>query len=331
MNPCHSTGFPRRLALMAALAAACFGPLGAAAQNAYPDKPIRLLVPFAAGGTTSVLARSLADRMSKALGQPFIVDNRPGAGGNIAMEAVARSAPDGYTLLMGPIGLAINPALYPKLNFDPVKDFAPIGLYGGVANILAVNAALPIHSVKELIAYAKANPGKLSQGSSGNGSSSHLAGEMFKASTGIDILHVPYKGGAPAMNDVLAGQTSMLFDQVPAVLPQVQGGRVRALAVTTAQRSSAAPDIPTMAESGVPGYDVNVWFGILAPAGTPAPVVTRLNTEMNKILQDPEFRASLTKMGVDPMPGTPAEFSAFLDKELQRWAQVVKSSGAKLD
>ena len=218
MNRCHSGRppghLPRRLALVAALAAACFGPLGAAAQGTYPDKPVRLLVPFAAGGTTSVLARSLADRMSKALGQPFVVDNRPGAGGNIgtaiaaggniAMEAVARSAPDGYTLLMGPIGLAINPALYPKLNFDPVKDFAPVGLYGGVANILAVNAALPIHSVKELIAYAKAHPGKLSQGSSGNGSSSHLAGEMLKASTGIDILHVPYKGGALAMNDVLA-------------------------------------------------------------------------------------------------------------------------------
>lgn len=323
--------FPtRRLALTIAMAAACLGPLGAAAQS-YPDKPIKLLVPFAAGGTTSTLARALADRMGKALNQSVVVDNRPGAGGNIAMEAVAHAAPDGYTLLMGPIGLAINPALYPKLNFDPLKDFAPIGLYGGVANILAVNASLPIHSVKELIAYAKANPGKLSQGSSGNGSSSHLAGEMLKASTGIDILHVPYKGGAQAMNDVLAGQTSMLFDQMPAVLPQVQGGRVRALAVTTAQRSSAAPDIPTMAESGVPGYDVNVWFGILAPAGTPAPIVTRLNTEMNKILRDPEFRASLVKMGVDPMPSTPAEFSEFLRKETQLWAQVVKSSGAKLD
>lgn len=321
----------RRAALARTMVASLAFPFGAGAQASYPDKPIRLLVPFAAGGTTSTLARALADRMSRALGQPFIVDNRPGAGGNIAMEAAARSAPDGYTLLMGPVGMAINPALYPKLNFDPVKDFAPIGLYGGVANILAVNAALPIHSVKELIAYAKAHPGKLSQGSSGNGSSSHLAGEMLKASAGIDILHVPYKGGAPAMTDVLAGQTSMLFDQVPAVLPHVHSGKVRALAVTTAQRSSAAPDIPTMAEAGVPGYDVNVWFGLLAPTGTPNPIITRLNAEMNKALHDPEFRASLVKMGVDPMPSAPAEFEAFLRAELRRWARIVKTSGAKLD
>lgn len=311
-------------------AALCLCAASVSAQT-YPTKPVKIIVPFAPGGTTSVLARMMADKLGLAMGQAVIVDNRPGAGGNIAFEMVARSDPDGYTLLMGPIGLAINPALYPKLSFNPLTDFAPISLYGGVANLLVVNSSLPIHSVKELIAYAKANPGKLSQGSSGNGSSSHLAGEMLKSASKIDFLHVPYKGGAQAMQDVLGGQVSMLFDQIPAVLPHVKSGKVRALGVTTSARSSAEPNIPTLAESGVPGYDVNVWFGILAPAATPKSVVNKLNAEMTKILNDAEFRNSMSKMGVDPMPSTPEQFSDFMHKETVRWAKLVKESGAKLD
>jgi tripartite-type tricarboxylate transporter receptor subunit TctC len=310
--------------------ALCLCAATASAQT-YPTKPVKLIVPFAPGGTTSLLARMMADKLAQATGQAFIVDNRPGAGGNLAFDLVARAEPDGYTLLMGAIGLAINPALYPKLSYNATTDFAPISLYGGVANLLVVNSSLPIHSVSELVAYAKAHPGKLSQGSSGNGSSSHLAGEMLKSRAGIDFMHVPYKGGAQAMQDVLAGQVSMLFDQIPAVLPHVKSGRVRALGVTTATRSSGAPDIPTISESGLPGYDVNVWFGILAPAATPKNVVNKLNAEMTKILNDTEFRASMTKMGVDPMPSTPEQFSDFLRKETIRWAKVVKDSGAKLD
>lgn len=302
-----------------------------ASAAAYPTQPVRLIVPFGAGGTTTILARMMADKLAQRLDQPFIVDNRPGAGGNIAFELVARSKPDGYTLLMGPIGLAINPAIYPKLSFDPLTDFEPISLYGGVANILAVNASLPIHSVKDLIAYAKAHPGQLSQGSSGNGSSSHLAGEMLKSQAGIDFMHVPYKGGAQAMQDVLAGQVSMLFDQVPAVIPQLKSGKIRALAVTTKTRSSGAPDLPTIAESGLPGYDVNVWFGFLAPRGTPSDIISKINTEMVAVLNDAEFREKMTSMGVDPMPSTPEKFSEFLKEQTKVWAKVAKDSGAKLE
>lgn len=307
--------------------------LSSAIANAatYPTQPIRLVVPFGPGGTTTILARMMADKLAQRLDQPFIVDNRPGAGGNIAFELVARSKPDGYTLLMGPIGLAINPAIYPALSFNPITDFDPISLYGGVANILAVNASLPIHSVKELIAYAKEHPGQLSQGSSGNGSSSHLAGEMLKSQAGIDFMHVPYKGGAQAMQDVLAGQVSMLFDQVPAVLPHVKSGKIRALGVTTITRSSGAPDLPTIAESGLPGYDVNVWFGFLAPHGTPRDIITKINTEMTAVLNDAEFREKMTSMGVDPMPSTPERFSEFLKEQTDVWAKVAKDSGAKLE
>ncbi|HUG59049.1 MAG TPA: tripartite tricarboxylate transporter substrate binding protein [Candidimonas sp.] len=321
------------LSYMAAAVSAGALSLGAATASAesYPTQPIRLIVPFGAGGTTTILARMMADKLAQGLGQPFIVDNRPGAGGNIAFELVARAKPDGYTLLMGPIGLAINPAIYPSLPFDPLKDFDPISLYGGVANILVVNSSLPIHSVKELIDYAKKNPGQLSQGSSGNGSSSHLAGEMLKSRAGIDFMHVPYKGGAQAMQDVLAGQVSMLFDQVPAVLPHVKSGKVRALGVTTTTRSSGAPDIPTIAESGLPGYDVNVWFGFLAPHGTPKAVISKINAEMTKVLNDAEFRQKMVSMGVDPMPSTPEKFSEFLREQTEVWSKVVKDSGAKLE
>ncbi|MDS1140397.1 tripartite tricarboxylate transporter substrate binding protein [Pusillimonas sp. SM2304] len=321
----------RFLRSVAAIAALIFT-AGAASANAdsYPAKAITLVVPFGAGGTTTTLARLMADQLSQAMGQPFVVENRPGAGGNIAFDHVARARPDGYTLLMGPIGLAINPAIYASLNFDPLKDFEPISLYGGVANILAVSPSLPVKTLDELIAYAKQNPGKLTQGSSGNGSSSHLAGEMLRSQTGIDFVHVPYKGGAQAMQDLLAGQISMLFDQVPAVLPHVQAGKVRALGVTTKERSSGAPDIPTIAEQGLSDYEVNVWFGFLAPKGTPKPIIDKINGHMVKVLNNPEFVARMTSMGVDTMPSTPEEFQQYLEAETARWGKVAKESGATL-
>ena len=318
----------RGLLALVALAIGCCA-TGAQAQ-AYPQKPVKLVVPFAAGGTTSILARLLAERLTQGMGQPFVVDNRPGAGGNVGMDAVAKAEPDGYTLLMGPIGLAINPALYPKMAFDPQRDFAPIGLYAGVPNLLVVHPSVPANNVAELIAHARANPGKLAYASNGNGTSSHLAAEMLKAAAGLYILHIPYRGGAPAMQDLLAGQVQMLFDQMPAVLPQVQGGRVRALGVSSIKRSAAAPEVPAIAES-LKGFDMTVWFGILAPKGTPAQIVTRLNAEMLKVLNDPAFQAQLAKMGVTPMPSSPEEFARYISTETTRWAQVVRDSGARID
>ena len=297
----------------------------------WPTRPIKLVVPFAAGGTTSILGRAMADKLAPLLGQPVVVDNRPGAGGNVGMDAVAKSEPDGYTLLMGPIGLAINPALYNKMSFDPIRDLAPIGLYAGVPNLLVVHPSVPAQSLKELIALFKANPGKYNYASNGNGTSSHLAAEMLKSSAGVDIVHIPYKGGAPAMADLLAGQVTMLFDQMPAVLPQVKGGKVRALGVSSAQRSAAAPEVPSLAEAGLPGFDMTVWFGLLAPAGTPPAVLQRVNAEMGKVLQDPEFRTFLAGLGVSPLGGSPEAFASFIQAETQRWAQVVKASGARID
>ncbi|NYT79152.1 tripartite tricarboxylate transporter substrate binding protein [Alcaligenaceae bacterium] len=305
--------------------------LASAATDSYPDKPITVVVPFGAGGTTTTLARLMADELAKKMGETVIVENRPGAGGNIGMDYVARAKPDGYTLLMGPIGLAINPAIYPKLSFDPIHDFAPISLYGGVANILAVSPAVPVTTLTELIAYAKENPGKLTQGSSGNGSSSHLAGEMLRSQAGIDFVHVPYKGGAQAMQDLLAGQISMLFDQVPAVYPHVRAQKVRALGVSTKERSSGAPEIPTIAEQGLPDFEVNVWFGFLAPKGTPRSVIDKVNTNMVAVLNDPDFKTRMTSMGVDTMPSTPEEFQKYLEAETERWGKVAKESGARLE
>ncbi|MDP3613001.1 MAG: tripartite tricarboxylate transporter substrate binding protein [Rubrivivax sp.] len=325
-----TSSMSRRLALGLGGAGLALASGLAAAQTSYPNKPVRLIVPFAAGGTTSILARMLAERMGQHMGQPIIVDNRPGAGGNVGMDIVAKAEPDGYTILMGPIGLAINPALYAKMPFDPIKDLAPIGLYAGVPNLLVVHPAVPANNVKELVAYAKAHPGKLNYASNGNGTSSHLAAEMLKSAAGVDIVHVPYKGGGPAMQDLIGGQVSMLFDQMPAVLPQVQGGRVRALGVSSVKRSAAAQDIPAVSES-LPGFDMTVWFGFLAPKGTPADIVARLNAEMNRALKDTGFQSQLAGMGVTPMPGSSAEFGSFIRREMTHWAKVVKDSGAKID
>jgi tripartite-type tricarboxylate transporter receptor subunit TctC len=298
----------------------------------YPTKPIRLVVPFPPGGATDILARDVAQKLTEAWGQSVIVDNRPGAGGNIGSELVAKSAPDGYTLEMGTVGThAINASLYAKMPYDHVKDFTPVILVAGVPNVLVVTPSLPVNSVAELIAYAKANPGKLNFASSGNGTSIHLSGELFKVMAGVQMTHIPYKGSAPALQDLIAGQVQLMFDNLPPSLPQIKAGKLRALAVTSLARAPALPDVPTLAESGLPGFEASSWFGILAPAGTPAPIVAKLNAEVAKWLATPEAKEKLLKQGANPAGGTPEDFAKHIAAETAKWAKVVKDSGAKID
>lgn len=307
------------------------------AQGAWPTKPVRIVVPFAPGGTTDILARALAPELSRAFGQQFIVDNKPGAGGNVGAEQVAKSPPDGYTLLMGTVGThGINQSLYPKLPFDPIKDFAPVTLVAGVPNVLVVNPAKAeaagIHSVADLIRYAKAHPGKLNMASSGNGTSIHLSGELFKSMTGTFMLHFPYRGSSPALLDLIGGTMDLMFDNLPSAMPQIKAGKLKALAVTSAQRSAALPDVPTVAEAGpVKGFDASSWFGLLAPAGTPAEIVNRVQQESAKALGTPALKERLLAQGAIPSGMPPAEFAAYIAAETKKWAQVVKVSGAKVD
>jgi tripartite-type tricarboxylate transporter receptor subunit TctC len=316
------------LAAASALSLLALTPLTAQAQ-AFPAKAITIIVPFSAGGTTDILARVLGQFMSKDLGQPVIIDNRAGAGGNIGTQLVARAAPDGYTILMGTVGThAINQSLYPKLAFDPIKDFAPLTRVALVPNLLVANPAQPFKTVKELMAYAKANPGKITFGSSGSGTSIHLSGELFKQMAGVDIQHVAYKGSAPAVNDLLGNHIAIMFDNMPSAIGHVKAGKLRPLAVTTAQRSPALPDVPTIAEAGVPGYEATSWFGLLAPAGTPAPVVTKLNAAILKALADPDVKKKLLEQGAEPAGETPAQFAAFIASETVKWGKIVKQSGA---
>lgn len=319
-------------ALAAAIGcAACAAASAQGAQN-YPNKPIRIVVPYAAGASTSLVTRLVGQKLTEAWGQPVVVDNRGGAGGAIGTEIVAKSPPDGYTLLLGTVGtFGINSAVYSKLSYDPVKDFAPVGMLATVANILAVQPSLPVTSVKELIALAKEKPGKLNYGSSGNGSTSHLSGEMLKSIAGISMTHVPYKGGAPMMADVLGGQLEVMFDQVPAVLPHAKAGRVRALAVTTARRSAAAPDVPTMAEAGVSGYEMTVWYSLMAPAGTPRDIIVKLNTELAKILNQPEFKQQMLAQGAELTSSTPEQLAEIIRADLAKYARIAKEAGATLD
>lgn len=297
------------------------------AQAAWPERPITLVVPYTPGGVTDALARVVATALSERLKQPVVVDNRAGGGANIGAALVARANPDGYTLLMGSAAThAINVSLYKKLSYDPIKDFAPISLVAEVPNVLVVNPSVPVHSVKELIAYAKANPGRLNFGSSGAGGTIHLSGELFKSMAGVQMTHVPYKGSAPAVNDLLGGQIQVMFDS--SVVPYVKAGRLRALGVTSATRSSALPDVPTIAEAGLPGYEATAWFGVLAPAGTPEPVVTKLNTEISAVLRDPAVTKWMVGQGFEAAGGTPADFATHIRKETAKWARVVKESGA---
>jgi tripartite-type tricarboxylate transporter receptor subunit TctC len=323
-----------RIPLVFAAAAAVLSaaPVAIAQAPAYPTKPIRIVVPFPPGGATDILARDVAQKLTDAWGQSVIVDNRPGAGGNIGSELVAKSAPDGYTLEMGTVGThAINASLYAKMPYDNVKDFVPIILVAGVPNVLEVNPALPVNSVPELIAYAKANPGKLNFASSGNGTSIHLSGELFKAMAGVEMTHVPYKGSAPALQDLIAGQVQVMFDNLPPSLPQIRAGKLRALAVTSAARAPALPDVPTVAEAGLPGFEASSWFGLLAPAGTPPAIVAQINAEVGKWLATPEAKENLAKQGANAAGGTPEDFAKHIAAETAKWAKVVKASGAKVD
>ena len=314
------------------IAWAVAAPLAWSQAAAYPSRPVRVVVPFPAGGTTDILARAIAQRLSEAMGQPFIVDNRPGAGGNLGAELVAKSAPDGYTLVMGTVGThAINPGLYPKMPYDHIKDFAPVLLVAGVPNILEVNPNVPVHTVAELIAYAKANPGKLNFASSGAGTSIHLSGELFKTMAGVSMQHVPYKGSAPALQDLMGGQVDLMFDNLPSSMALIKGGKLRAIAVTSLSRSAALPDIPTIAESGLPGFEASSWFGLLAPAGTPPAIVAKLNAEGNKWLASSDAKDKLLAQGAIAAGGTPDDFVKHIAAETTKWAKVVKESGAKVD
>ncbi|WP_286898071.1 Bug family tripartite tricarboxylate transporter substrate binding protein [Achromobacter sp. UBA2119] len=301
---------------------------GVSAADNWPTKPIRMVIPFSAGGNTDVVARLIAPHIEKAVGQPVVVENRPGAAGNIAADFVARADADGYTLLMGTVGTqAINYAIYKDIRFKPA-DFAPITLVASVPNVLAVTASLPVKSVQELIEYGKKNPGKLSFASSGAGSSIHLSGEMFKSRTGVDMVHVPYKGSAAAVTDLVGGQVHLMFDNLPTSLPFIKNGTLRALAVTSAERSTNLPDVPTMAEAGVPNFEAGSWFGVLAPAGTPAPIVNRIDQAIEKAMADPDMQKRVIELGAVPTVKGPAEFNAFIGTEIEKWKAVVQAAGA---
>jgi tripartite-type tricarboxylate transporter receptor subunit TctC len=301
-------------------------------EAAYPEKPVRLVVPFPPGGGADTLARLIMPKVAQTLGRPIVIDNKPGAGGNVGAEYVARAAPDGYTLLYGTNGThAINASLYPNLRFDPIRDFVPVSRMTEIAAMLIVNPQLPVTSVTELIRYAKANPGKLNFASAGNGTTSHLSGELFRTMAGIDIVHVPYRGGALAVTDLIGGQVQMMIDVMPNVYPLAREGRVRGLAISTAQRFEGAPELPTIAESGLPGFEASAWDGVLAPAGTPAAIVRKLNAAIRAALQDPELVAALRARGARPVPGSPEEFARHIEDSSRKWAQVVRASGAKID
>ena len=312
-----------RLMLVALLCAA------SVARAAYPDHPIKVIHGFAAGGGADILLRTIIPAISENLGQQIVVEYRPGAGGNLAMDAVAKAPPDGYTLLMGTPGLATNRSLYASLPFDPLKDFAPISLVGTVPNVLVVGPAVPVTSVAELVTLARSKPGSLNYASPGVGTSLHLAGELFKLDTGTDILHVAYKGGSQAQTDVMGGQVQMMFNVLPSALPQIQAGTLRALAVTGKTRSESLPNVPTMIEAGVPGYTALTWNGLLAPAGTPPEVIARLNDAIVKAMRSPATKELLAKIGQDPAWSTPEEFAAFLREETAKWSKVIAASGIK--
>ena len=297
----------------------------------YPTKPIRLLVGFAAGGPSDVAARTIAQKLTEKWGQQVIVDIRPGAGGNIATEIAAKAPADGYTLIEPAFAHAVNPILYPKLPFDAVKDFAPILLFASIANLLVVHPSIPVHSVQELIAFAKARPNQLVYGSAGSGTASHFAGELLNVMGGIKVTHIPYKGLAPAHTETVGGQLSMMFDGIVTGLPAVKAGRLRALGVTTLKRWQGAPDIPTMSEAGLAGFEVNSWYGLLAPAGTPREIVLRLNSEVARALREPDARERLYSIGAEPMSNTPEEFADYINAEMVKWSKVIKAAGIRVD
>ncbi len=320
----------KTLGSAAAAALALSGPLVPAQAQTYPNRPITLVIPFAPGGSTTIVGRGIADKMSELLGEKVVVDNRPGAGGTVGTRAVAKSEPDGYTLVLGYTGtLAIGPSLYKNVGYDPRKDFAPIGLIGNAPNSLVVHPSFPAKTIAELVAYAKANPGKVNFGSAGAGTASHITGEYFAASAGIKLVHIPYKGTGPALTDLLGGHIPMAFAPIPASHANVSAGTLRALAVTSTARSSLLPDVPTIAESELPGFDASLYYGLAAPAGTPRPIIDRLNKELRAALGSDEVKKQLTQDGTEITPGTPEDYAAFIDKDEKKWSQLVKTSGVE--
>jgi tripartite-type tricarboxylate transporter receptor subunit TctC len=306
--------------------------VGSASAQSYPVKPIRIIVPFPAGGIADLFGRVIGQKFTEAWGQPAVVDNRPGAGGNIGADLVAKSPPDGYTLVTGSIGThAVNVSLFSKLPYDPIRDFAPVSLIMEAEGLLVVHPSVPVRSVKELIALARARPGQIAYASAGHGTASHLSGELFKSMAKVDMVHVPYKGNVPAITDLLTGQTSLLFATMPTVLPQVQAGRLKALAVTSSSRSPAAPQLPTVAEAALPGYSVTNWIGIFAPAGTPRDIVQKLNGEIVRTMQAPDIQKRLLNEGAKFTPLTPEQYGAFVKAEIAKWARVVKEAGIRVD
>jgi tripartite-type tricarboxylate transporter receptor subunit TctC len=304
----------------------------AQAQAPFPSKPLRIVVPFAPGGSTDIFARLIGERLSAALGQPVLIENRAGAGGNIGADAVAKARPDGYTLLMATTGvMAINNALYRNMSYDAARDFEPVIFVASITNVLAVPADLPAKSVAELIALAKAQPGRLTFASSGSGSSTHLSAELFKSLTAVDIVHVPFKGSGQALMDVIAGRVSMIFDNMPSALPHIKGGKLRALGVTGLKRSSALPEVPTIAEAGVAGYDSLSWSGLAAPAGTPKEIIQKINAETDSILASPDMRARLAEQGGEAIGGAPAQFAGHIRAEREKWSRLIRERKLALD
>ena len=304
------------------------GPIGA---QGYPSKPLRFILPFPAGGPTDILGRLLGQKLSEQLAHPVAPENRPGAGGNVGAEFAAKSPPDGYTIALCASSLAISPSLYKKLNYDPVKDFAPISLVASIPNVLLVHPSVPAKSLKELVALARANPGKLNFGSGGLGTSNHLGSEMFKGLAKVNMVHVPYKGSNMAMLGMIGGHVDMVVIGVPPALPQIQAGKVRALAVLLAERLAALPNVPTTGEAGFPGYEVITWYGILTPAGTARDIVLRLNSDLVKIISAPDTRERMAGAGFDPMTSTPERFSEFIKSETLRWAKVIRDADVKIE
>lgn len=318
-------------ALLIAAALACGATSATAADASFPTRPLRLVVGYAAGGATDVLARLVAQKMGEALGQSVVIENRAGANSNVGAEAVARATPDGYTLYVYTIANTINATLYDKLAYDPAKDFEPVGMIARIPNVLVVNPKLPVKTVADYVRFAKESPSGVTFASSGSGSSIHLSGEIFRARSGANMLHVPYRGSAPAVSDLLGGQVQSMFDNTPSALPQIKGGKLRAIAVTSAQRTPLLPDVPTVAESGFPGFDVQSWFSIAAPAGTPKPVIDKLNAALNKALAGPEVRERMRDLAATPEPGTPEQCRTVMLSEIKRWHDVVKQSGARVN
>ena len=314
--------------LFAAIAALASSP---ATQAAFPDKPVKIVVGFTPGGTADSVARILAISMGARLGQSMVVENRAGANGNLATEFVSRAAPDGHTIFFTSIGHVVNPLLYKDAKYDPVKDFTPIGQVLSAPNVLVVPGNSPFNSARELITYAKANPGKLDVASSGSGTSVHLSAELFKQLAGVELVHIPYKGTGSALPDLLSGAVALMFPNLPTAVPFIQNGRLKALGVTTAMRSAAAPQIPTLAEAGVPGYAMSTWYGLVGPAGMPVEVVNKLNAELRAVLQDAQVREKLVSHGVDPVVGTPKEFGAFMAEETKRWSVLLRQIKVKVD